>query len=151
MSLTKQKPVVFTAQSKRFFYCRDAVCEFVLRKGAIPLNPFRIFEYFLNERVPRDLVRLGNNNLIRIADELWIFGSIADGVLKEIFYAKQLQKKIRYFSIDHMASDIKEIHNLMDLKFEPGVFSKGNKKEDILNRLQNTFLEDDSQPTLFDL
>ena len=48
-------PVVYTAQSKQFFYCRDAVCQFVFENNAIPLNPFRVFDYFLNDRVDRDL------------------------------------------------------------------------------------------------
>lgn len=151
MSLRKELPVIFTAQSKRFFYCRDTICEFVLRKNCIPLNPFRVFEYFLSERVPRDLVRQGNNNLIRIADELWVFGNIADGVLQEIYYANELGKKIRYFSMHHMADKIKEIREVEKLKFEPGVFVRGQKKKDILSRIKGTFTDLDSPPTLFDL
>src|SRR5580704_15510026 len=73
---TGHRSVVFTAQSKREFYCRDAVCEYVFRQGRIPLNPFRVFGYFLGDRVDRDVVRAGNNNLIRISDELWVFGEL---------------------------------------------------------------------------
>ncbi len=87
-SPTDRLPVVFTAQSKVYFYCRDAVCQFVFDNGAVPVNPFRVFEYFLGDRVDRNLVRQGNNNLIRIVDELWVFGDvIADGVLAEICLA----------------------------------------------------------------
>ena len=56
MSSTEPLPVVFTAQSKVYFYCRDAVCEFVFQNNAVPVNPFRVFEYFLGDRVDRDLV-----------------------------------------------------------------------------------------------
>jgi hypothetical protein len=101
-----------------FFYCRDAVCEFVFSQAAVPVNPFRVFEYFLGDRVDRDLVRQGNNNLIRIADELWVFGDmIADGVFSEILLARHLDKPIRYFSIHNRASEIHEIEPTT-LKFE---------------------------------
>lgn len=124
MSITDELPVVFTAQSKVFFYCRDAVCEFVFKNGAVPINPFRVFEYFLGDRVERDHVRRGNNNLIRIADELWVFGeTIADGVLAEIVFARQLAKPIRYFTINNKAQKIKELDPL-DLQFEREVYTK---------------------------
>jgi hypothetical protein len=120
---TGSMPIIFTAQSKAFFHCRDAVCEFVFQKGALPLNPFRLFEYFLSDRVDRDLVRQANNNLIRISDEIWIFGEmIADGVLFEIFYAQELNKIVKYFTINDMASHIKQI-SPENLKFERAVYT----------------------------
>ena len=88
MNLKMETPVVFTAQSKNHFYCRDTICAYVLSKGYIPLNPFRVFDYFLNDRVERDLIRRANFNLVRKSDELWVFGNtIANGVLAEIKYA----------------------------------------------------------------
>jgi hypothetical protein len=120
-SRTDPLPVVFTAQSKVYFYCRDAVCEFVFSKGAVPVNPFRVFEYFLGDRVERNLVRQGNNNLIRIVDELWVFGEmISDGVLAEIFLARELKKTIRFFTIGNKAAEIREI-SVSQLKFEKEV------------------------------
>jgi hypothetical protein len=120
-SPTDRLPVVFTAQSKIFFYCRDAVCEFVFSRGAVPINPFRVFEYFLGDRVERDLVRQGNNNLLHIVDELWVFGDvIADGVLAEICLANELQKPTRFFTIHNKADQIREITPL-ELRFEPEV------------------------------
>jgi len=121
-SPTDSVPVIFTAQSKVYFYCRDAVCEFVFSKGGVPVNPFRVFEYFLGDRVDRDLVRRGNNNLVRIVDELWVFGEvIADGVLAEIFLARDLRKPIRFFTIHNKASEIREI-SARDVKFEQEVY-----------------------------
>lgn len=110
MTLHKQLPVVFTAQSKQYFYCRDAVCIFVLNQGCVPLNPFRAFDYFLGERVDRDLVRQANFNLIRISDELWVFGdTIANGVLAEIKYAIQQKKSIRFFTISPQPNEIRPL------------------------------------------
>ncbi len=123
-SPTDRLPVVFTAQSKVYFYCRDAVCQFVFDNGAVPVNPFRVFEYFLGDRVDRNLVRQGNNNLIRIVDELWVFGDvIADGVLAEICLAKELRKPTRFFNIDNKADQIRQI-TPHDLKFEPQVHGR---------------------------
>ena len=51
MKLTQKMPIAFTAQSKRFFYCQDVVCAYTLQHGFIPLNPFRVFGYFLDDRV----------------------------------------------------------------------------------------------------
>jgi hypothetical protein len=110
MDLTKPFPVVFTAQSKQHFFCRDAICVFVLGHKYVPLNPFKAFDYFLNDRVDRDLVRGANFNLVRISDELWVFGdTIANGVLAEIKYAMELKKTIRFFTI---SADPKEIRPL---------------------------------------
>ena len=93
MNLKMKAPVVFTAQSKQHFYCRDAICAYALREGYVPLNPFRLFDYFLNDRVDRNLIRRANFNLVRASDELWVFGdTIANGVLEEIKYAIELKK-----------------------------------------------------------
>lgn len=102
--------LVYTAQSKHYFYCRDVVCEYVFRRGAVPLNPFRAFEYFLGDRVARDLVRQGNQRLIAAADEFWVFGDrLADGVLVEIAQASRLRLPVRFYTIGARVSDIKEI------------------------------------------
>lgn len=131
-SPTEPLPVVFTAQSKLFFYCRDAICEFVFQHNAVPLNPFRVFEYFLGDRVDRDLVRQGNNNLIRIVDELWVFGElIADGVLFEICLANKLKKPVRFFTVHNRAEKIREISPKM-LRFEREVYTTTKMKREAL-------------------
>jgi hypothetical protein len=134
VSSTERMPVIYTAQSKVYFYCRDAVCEFVFANNAVPVNPFRVFEYFLNDRVDRNLVRQGNNNLIQIVDELWAFGdTIADGVLFEILFAKKIGKPVRFFTIDNRASSIREI-KVKNLRFEREVYrtTEFKRKEQIL-------------------
>ena len=138
-SLLKQSPVnpmpvIFTAQSKVFFYCRDAVCEYVLKQGLLPLNPFRVFEYFLGDRVDRDTVRQGNNQLIAVADELWVFGPIADGVLFEIVRARRLHKPVRFFSVATRSEEIREIR-VDEIKFEPEVHSRRVSKKELLSLL----------------
>ena len=136
VSDTKDKKVVFTAQSKQYFYCRDAVCEFVLRQGCIPVNPFRIFDYFLGDRVDRDLIRNGNNEMIKRCDELWVFGNVSDGVLFEIYMCRQMGKEVRFFNIATRAKEIEELKP-EDINFEPEIHSYQIKKEELLALVGN--------------
>lgn len=69
------------------------ISKFVLEKGNCPINPFTNFDYFLCELVSRDLIRQANNFLIKKCDEIWVFGEISNGVLKEI----KLAQPIKYF------------------------------------------------------
>lgn len=135
-SSMKQLKTVFTAQSKNNFFCKDAICEYVFNNGYLPVNPFNVFGYFLGDRVERDLVRRGNNQLIRMCDELWIFGIISDGVLFEIVSAIEQRKKIRFFTCDSRASDIKEL-DIKNITFEPEVHAKQIKKQDIIEFILN--------------
>lgn len=131
VSPTTTKKVVFAAQSKQSFYCRNAVCEYIFNHGCIPVNPFRIFGYFLDERVDRKLVRNGNNEMISRCDELWVFGQISDGVLFEIALCRKLGKPVRYFSISAVAKEIKELKP-EELSFEPEVHKHQVKRDDLL-------------------
>ena len=67
-----------------------------------------IFEYFMLDTIERGSIRNANNNLVKKADEIWIFGPISDGVLEEIRLAKEEGKSVRYYSIIK-SKDIKEI------------------------------------------
>ena len=118
-NMSSQKPfrTVFTAQSKVFYYCREAICEFVFGKDMLPVNPFMAFNYFLNDRVDRNLIRRANNHLISMCDEVWVFGDIANGVMFEIILAKNLKKPVKYFSISAKSNEIHEV-SLNDLPFE---------------------------------
>lgn len=129
---TENMKLIFTAQSKAFFYCRDVICQFVFEKGFLPINPFRVFDYFLGDRVDRDIIRRGNNQLIKTCDELWVFGSIADGVLFEIASAIEQGKKIRFFTVGTTIEEIKEI-STTELTFEPEVHARQIKKQDIID------------------
>jgi hypothetical protein len=130
------KPVVYTAQSKQFFYCRDAVCEFVFRRNAIPINPFRLFDYFLGDRVERDAVRAANAEMLSRCDEVWVFGeTLADGVLVEIAQATNEGKTVRYFTIHNEADRIQEV-DPQTLSFEGEVHQDtGLDKDELLHRI----------------
>lgn len=131
LSSTGPRLTVFTAQSKRHYYCRDAICEFVFLRGAVPLNPFRAFGYFLGDRVDRQLVREANNNLIRLADELWVFGAtIANGVLFEVAYAHELAKPVRFFTVSALPAEIRAVP-IEALRFESELYTKGYGREDL--------------------
>lgn len=113
--------MVFTAQSQNYFYCRNIICEYVLKQGKLPVNPFRVFDYFLGDRVERDLIRRGNNQLLKTCKELWVFEPIADGVLFEIAQAIRQKKQIRYFKL---GTRVEEIGEIEDISFEPEVHAR---------------------------
>ncbi len=100
LDLNNDKYLVYTAMSKHYFYYRMFISKYVLEQHKVPLNPFMIFDYFLLDTVDRDLVREGNNNLVKRADELWVFGPISNGVLAEIKIVSGLNKPIKYFKIE---------------------------------------------------
>ena len=95
----KTYPLVYPAYSKRNFYWQMHISKFCLEKKVVPLNPFMLFRYFLGDAVERKLVYLGNNNIVRISDELWVFGEVSNGVLAEIKLTKDKGGKIKYFKI----------------------------------------------------
>lgn len=101
LSQTQHMPLVYTAMSKHLFYYRLHISKYVLEQNKVPLNPFMIFDYFLLDTVDRNLVRAGNNNIIKKADEVWVFGPISNGVLAEILLAKKEGTPLRWFAIQH--------------------------------------------------
>jgi len=149
VSSSQSMDLVFTAQSKNYFYCKDVICEFVLKQGKLPINPFMVFGYFLNDRVDRDLVRQGNNQLIQSCKELWVFGSIADGVLFEIALAKIKGIPIRFFKLGTRVNEIKEV-DIAEMSFEPEVHSRQIRKNDLIDFIRNKNT-DDGQLTFFDM
>lgn len=128
MSLQEKKPIVFTALSKKYFYMRMLIVKYVLENGCVPINPFMSFDYYLTDTVDRNIIRNANNNLVAIADELWVFGSISNGVMAEIRQVSDIKKPIRFFSIEN-DRDIAEIQN-DKLLFEDGM---GSFKEELEN------------------
>ena len=100
LAVQQDKPLVYTAMSKHLFYFRMFISAFVLNEGGVPLNPFMVFDYFLLDAVDRDLVREGNNNLVKRCDEIWVFGAVSNGVLAEIQIANKQGKLVRYFAIE---------------------------------------------------
>lgn len=109
IELQEDKKVVFTAQSCKNFHQRMLICKHAFEQGAIPVNPFNLFGYFLYELVDRDLVRNGNNNLLKRCDELWVYGEISDGVLAEIKMFRGFGKPIKFFDLSGLPGKITEI------------------------------------------
>lgn len=112
MNLLENKPIIFTAMSKHNFHLKEIISAFVLKQEGVPLNPFMSLGYFLGDMVDRDIIRRANNNMVRIADELWVFGGLADGVVAEINQAMGMGKTIKFFYINGHGTLIKEIVDL---------------------------------------
>lgn len=109
--------LIYTALSKHSFFAKDIICAHVFTNGCVPLNPFSMFGYFLNDMVDRDLVRDANNRVISVVDEVWSYGPVADGCLNEIKWAMSHQKPVKFFSVGTSIEKIQEI-NESQLIFE---------------------------------
>ncbi len=103
-NLNNKKPIIYTATSWKYFAYRMFISRFVLLRGAVPLNPFMVFDYFMADTVERDITREANNNLVRISDEVWCFGAVSDGVQVEIDLAREAGKIVRFFTISKPAT-----------------------------------------------
>lgn len=99
LKVQKNKPLVYTAMSRTLFYARMFISKFVLEQNCVPLNPFMVFDYFLLDTIDRNIVREANNNLVKRSDEIWVFGTISDGVLAELQIAKEQNKVVRFFKV----------------------------------------------------
>jgi len=128
---SKRKPVIFTAQSKYFFFARKIICKYVIERDLVPINPFTSLDYFLSDSVDRDLVRECNWNYIRLCQELWVFGPIADGVLAEIFQAVELKMPVVIFSLGSSLNSVSPIGS-HEIILEDDV---DIKKEDLIDML----------------
>jgi hypothetical protein len=118
LAVQKNKPLVYTAMSKHLFYYRMFISVFVLENGGVPLNPFMVFDYFLLDAVDRDLVREGNNNLVKRCDEIWVFGAVSNGVLAEIHIANQQGRKVRYFMVKNSQKIIEVTKDTVEMEAE---------------------------------
>lgn len=126
IDIFEDMPLIYPAQSKLQFFCRNAVCEFVLRQGGVPLHPFKMFGYFLDDRVERDLIRRANNSVVGRADQIWVFGSeIADGVLLEISLAYETGRPVRFFTIATRSEEIVPL-DVDSLSFENELVDAAN-------------------------
>ncbi|MDD9912106.1 MAG: hypothetical protein OXR68_03875 [Alphaproteobacteria bacterium] len=117
MDILERCPLIYTAQSKYWFFARNFVAAYVLENGGVPINPFKAFSYFVEDMADRDLVRRGNNNVIYRSDEVWQFGSISNGCLAELNLAMERNIPIKLFSIGNHIDKIKPIA-VNDLEFE---------------------------------
>ena len=123
MDRYEKRPAIYTAFSKHYFYTKMLISAYVLDRDCIPLNPFNNWEYFMDDMVEREKVVRANNNLILLADEIWTFGPVADGVFAEIQLAHRLNKPVRHFSLGNKLDDIRPIE-VKDLIFEDELLQK---------------------------
>ena len=74
-------------------YSRYAVSE-----GACPLNPILNLHGVLDEENSRETAIAIDLMLLRRCDELWVFGTPAKGMKREIAEAEKTKMPVRYFS-----------------------------------------------------
>lgn len=115
----KKLPLIYTAHSKHYAFFKAHISKYVLDQEGIPLNPFMSFQYFMGDTVNRDIIRNANNNFVYRADQIWVFGPIANGVLEEIRLAKKQNKPVKYFEI-RKSQEIIPISK-KEVKFEAGL------------------------------
>ena len=75
-------------------YCRRVISE-----GYMPVASHLLYPQMLCDSDPdeRELGLSFGLALLRMCDEVWVFGAISPGVAQEIEEAKRLKKQIRYF------------------------------------------------------
>lgn len=75
-------------------YCRRVIAE-----GYMPVASHLLYPQILNDGDPeeRDLGLLFGLALLRMCDEVWVFGTVSPGVAQEIEEAKRWHIPIRYF------------------------------------------------------
>ncbi len=74
-------------------------CRRVINAGYMPVASHLLYPQILNDSDPkeRDLGLLFGLALLRMCDEVWVFGTVSPGVAQEVEEAKRLKKQIRYF------------------------------------------------------
>ena len=74
-------------------------CRLVIDEGYMPVASHLLYPQILNDNIPeeRELGLLFGLSLLRMCDEVWVFGEVSQGVAQEIAEAKRLKKQIRYF------------------------------------------------------
>lgn len=129
---TNKKKIIYTAYSKFNFYLKDHISIHVIKNGFVPLNPFSNWGYFMSDTVERNLIREANFNLLRLANELWVFGIISNGVAAEIDFATKNSIKVKFFDISENGKRIKETKKA-NLGYESNAFDRFPKLKVILD------------------
>ena len=77
-----------------------------------------VVDYFLLDAVDRNVVREGNNNLVKRCDEIWVFGAVSNGVLAEIQIANKQGKVVRYFAIGEQQNIVESTKEKVEMEEE---------------------------------
>lgn len=74
-------------------YCRQVIAE-----GYMPVASHLLYPQMLDDNNPaeRELGLLFGLALLRMCDEVWVFGPVSSGMAQEIEEAKRLKKKVVY-------------------------------------------------------
>ena len=74
-------------------------CRFVLEKNRIPLAPHLLYPQFMDDR-DRGRIYAINKAILAKCAELWVFGDErSPGMKREILFAKNKRKTIRYIKV----------------------------------------------------
>lgn len=73
-------------------------CRMVIDAGYMPLASHLLYPQMLNDKIPaeRELGLMSGLALLRMCDEVWVFGPVSSGMAQEIEEAKRLKKKLVY-------------------------------------------------------
>jgi hypothetical protein len=74
-------------------------CRWVFDAGYMPIASHLLYPQILNDNDPaeRNMGLMFGLALLKLCDEVWVFGSISSGMAQEIEEAKRLNKKVTYF------------------------------------------------------
>ena len=74
-------------------------CRRVIDEGHMPIASHLLYPRILDDGNPheRELGLLFGLALLRLCDEVWVFGAVSPGVAREIEEAERLKKRLRYF------------------------------------------------------
>jgi predicted CoA-binding protein len=113
------KKTVAIGLSRKNFSQRIKVTKFVIGQGYIPIYPGIAQDWWPVERKKNEL-KNDIEDIIKRADEFWVFGIISEELLTNIKLAKKLRKPIRYFELDNEIREIEE----NEARFEEGFRKK---------------------------
>lgn len=144
------RKLVYITHSRSWFYVKEGVQQYALMQGVAPLNPFMNYGYYLDQRVERDEIVASCHQMIRSAEEMWVFGPISEAMLTDIVVAVMEGKSLRFFSISENPEEIKELE-LEKISFEREVHAGQIHKSDLLNFIRSTAprTQEYKQMTLF--
>lgn len=73
-------------------------CQTVIDAGYMPLASHLLYPQMLNDKIPaeRELGLMFGLALLRMCDEVWVFGPVSSGMAQEIEEARRLKKKLVY-------------------------------------------------------
>lgn len=74
-------------------------CRRVIDAGYMPIASHLLYPQILNDNDPaeRNMGLMFGLALLKLCDEVWVFGSVSSGMAQEIEEAKRLNKKVTYF------------------------------------------------------